>query len=439
MTGTVLRLAGPVVVERLSVSVLSAVDAVLVGRYVGADGVAAVGIGALMFWIPFAGAFGLDIATTAVIARDFGSGDTRSLERTMRASMLVALLWGIAATALLWPLAGPLLTMMAAKPAVKAFGIDYIRAASLGFPALMVLYGASGVLRGLGNTVIPMLIVIVVNIVNATVAFVLISGVAGIELEVLASGIGYASGGMAGGLLAALVLVGGFGPVTYRLDRALVTGRAELRRLMNVGVPTGLEEVQFMVAFIVYSRVVTGLGTAAVAAHAIALRTLELALVPGFSLGAAATTLVSRYLGAQRPDLAERAANVGRMFAVGTMAAMGALLALFAPQFVSIFVNDPEVEDVGAKLLRIFAIAFPFMGLHASLGGALRGAGDVRYVLGVLTVTAWLVRIPIALLLGVVAGLGAPGAWVGATAENAVRGLLVWRRFRQGKWKEKQV
>ncbi|MEX1254863.1 MAG: MATE family efflux transporter [Dehalococcoidia bacterium] len=439
MTPTVLRLAWPVVVERLSVSVLSAVDAVLVGRYVGADGVAAVGIGALMFWVPFAGAFGLDIATTAVIARDFGAGETRNLERTMRMSLLIAVLWGFAATALLWPLAGPLLTLMAAEPEVKAFGIDYIRAASLGFPMLMLLYAASGVFRGLGNTMISMVIIIVLNIVNALVAFLLISGAIGIELEVLASGIGYACGGTVGGLLALVVLVSGFGPVTYRVNRAFVTGRAELKRLMNLGVPTGLEEVQFMLAFIVYSRVVTGLGTTAVAAHSIALRTLELALVPGFSLGAAATTLVSRYLGAQRPDLAERAANVGRLWAVGLMIAMGGLLALFAPQFVSIFVDDPEVVEVGTQLLRIFAIAFPFMGLHASLGGALRGAGDVRYVLGVLTVTAWLVRIPVAVFLGVVLGFGAPGAWVGATSENIVRGTLIWRRFRQGRWKEKVV
>jgi Na+-driven multidrug efflux pump len=121
------------------------------------------------------------------------------------------------------------------------------------------------------------------------------------------------------------------------------------------------------------------------------------------------------------------------------MVVMGGLMALFAPQFVSIFVDDPEVVEVGTELLRIFAIAFPFMGLHASLGGALRGAGDVRYVLGVLTVTAWLIRIPLAVLLGSVLGFGAPGAWVGATSENVVRGTLIWRRFRQGKWKEIKV
>jgi Na+-driven multidrug efflux pump len=167
------------VIERLSVSVLGAVDAILVGRYVGADAVAAVGISGLLFWIPFAGAFGLDLATTAVIARDYGAGTTDNLQRTLRMSIIIAVLWGMLATLALWLLAPALMTMMAAEGDVKSFGIDYMRAASLGFPALMLLYATSGALRGVGNTVLPMVIVLVLNLGNAIVSFLLISGVVG--------------------------------------------------------------------------------------------------------------------------------------------------------------------------------------------------------------------------------------------------------------------
>jgi putative MATE family efflux protein len=329
--------------------------------------------------------------------------------------------------------------MMGAKPDVKSEGIDYMRAAALGLPGLMLLYATSGIFRGLGNTSISMAIIIALNIVNAVVAFLLISGTVGVELGTLASGIGYAAGGMAGGTLAMAVLVSDFGPIRYRVERAFVTGREEIRRLMNVGLPSGLEELQFMAAFIVYSRIVYGLGTTEVAAHTVALRTLDVAIMPGLALGAAGTTLVSRYLGAGRPEVAEQAARTTLVIAVGTMLVMGILLEIFARQFVSLFVDDPEVVETGTRLLRIFAIAFPFMGLHASLGGALRGAGDNRYVLGVLTVTAWGIRIPIALFGALVLGLGAPGAWLGATLENMVRGGLILRRFRQGAWTEKEV
>jgi putative MATE family efflux protein len=328
---------------------------------------------------------------------------------------------------------------MAVEPDVRDFGVKYVWAGAPSFPMLMVLYTCTGAMRGLGNTWLPMAISISLDVTKSVITFLLISGVVGVHLGVVASGIGTSVAGSLGGLVALVFLVRGIEGVQVRLEHVLAVGRREFARLLNIGLPTMLEEFQFMIAFLVYSRVISGLGTTALAAHTIALRALDGALVPGFALGTAGTTLVSRYLGAGRADLAERAARLARTYAVGTMVVMAALLALLAPRLVSIFVDDPDVVDTGTKLLRILAIAFPFMGLHASLSGALRGAGDVRYVLGTLTVTAWLVRIPFALLFALGFGWGAPGAWLGATLENSVRGLLIWRRFEQGTWKEKVV
>ena len=96
-----------------------------------------------------------------------------------------------------------------------------------------------------------------------------------------------------------------------------------------------------------------------------------------------------------------------------------------------------DVDAVCATYAELHGVTFG--NGDASLGGALRGAGDVRYVLGVITVTAWLVRVPIAIILTVFLGMGAPGAWIGATTENIVRGGLIWGRFRAGHWKEKVV
>lgn len=440
VTRAVLRLAAPVVAERISISVLSAIDALLVGRFVGSDGVAAVGVSFLLFWMVLSGAWGFDVAATAVVARDAGTGDVSQVQRSMRAALLLALVWGCLATLVLWPLAGPLLELMALEPEAKSFGVDYIRAASLGFPLLTVLYAVNGCLRGLGNTVLPMLILIVVNAVNALVAFFLISGVFGLpQLEVLASGIGFGSAGAVGGVLGVGVLASRLSPVRFRLDRALAAGRRDFGRVLNVGLPVTAEEFQFSIAFIAYSRVISGLGTAALAAHTLALRALELAIVPGFSLATAATAIVGQCLGAGRPDLAERVGLEARKWALISMVTLGLVMAILAPQLVGLFVDDEEVVEVGGRLLRIFALALPMMGISSSLSGVLRGAGDVRYVLGVLTLTAWLVRIPTAWILAGVFGLGAPGAWVGAVAENNVRGALIWLRFRGGRWKTMKV
>jgi len=435
---TIFTLAWPVVIERLSISVLSAVDVALVGHFVGADGLAAVGIGTLMFWIPLSGALAIDVGSTAVIARDIGAGDRSRVQLGLHTAIVASLVWGLLCSVLVFAFAPLLMRAMGARPDVVPLGVEYLRAGCLGFPMLMALYAISGALRGMGNTWMPMVILVIVNIVNAIVTFLLISGDVA-SLGVRASGIGYATAGTTGGVLALILAASGAAPVRMNTARIFRVSRDSFGRLFHIGLPVGLEEAQFMLAFLVYTRIIAHLGTDQLAAHSLALRSLELAILPGFALGTAATTLVGQYLGAGQPQLAEDVAKRVRFFAFCALTTMGVLQFALAPYAVRLFVDDPEVVDTGTKLLRVFAFALPGLGIHASLSGALRGAGDVRYVLGTFTFTAWGVRVPVAAAMVLLFGLSAPFAWLAAVAENWTRAILILRRFRQGKWKTIRV
>ncbi len=435
---TILKMAWPVVVERLSISILSAVDAALVGHYVGADGLAAVGIGTLMFWIPLSGALAIDVGSTAVVARDIGAGDSSRVQLGLHTAIVAALVWGTACTVFVFAMAPWLMRAMGAGPDVVPLGVQYLRAGCLGFPMLMTLYAVSGSLRGMGNTWMPMIILIIVNLVNLVVTYSLISGSVA-DLGIRASGIGYATAGITGGILALGLAASGAAPVRLDIARITHVSKDSFGRLFHIGIPVGLEEAQFMLAFLVYTRIVARLGTDQLAAHSLALRSLELAILPGFALGTAATALVGQYLGASRPDLAEDVAKRVRAFALMALCTMAVLQFILAPYIVQLFVDDPAVIDVATKLLRVFSFALPGMAIHASLSGALRGAGDVRYVLGTFTFTAWCVRVPMAALMVIVLGFGAPFAWAGAVTENWVRAGLIAHRFRQGRWKSMRV
>jgi Na+-driven multidrug efflux pump len=166
---------------------------------------------------------------------------------------------------------------------------------------------------------------------------------------------------------------------------------------------------------------------------------LEVAILPGFALATAATALVGQQLGAGRPDRAEALARRTVLVALTLMLVMATLQFLLAPWIVRLFVDDPEVVEDGTRLLRVFAIALPAIGIHAPLSGALRGAGDVRFVLATFTLTAWGIRVPVAAFMVLVLGLTVPFAWLAAVAENWTRAALVLRRFRQGRWKSMKV
>lgn len=435
---TLLKLAWPVVIERFSISVLSAVDAVLVGHYVGADGLAAIGLGTLMFWIPLSGALAIDVGSTAVVARDVGAGDESQVQAGLHTAIVAALAWGILCMIVVIALAPQLMRVMGAEPEVIPHGVAFLRAGAVGFPMLMVLYAVSGSLRGMGNTWMPMIILLIINIVNALVTWLLISGAVA-DLGTRASGIGYGAAGMTGGILALALAASGFAPVRLNFGTLFHLQRAAFGRLLRIGLPVGLEEAQFMLAFLVYTRIIATLGTDQLAAHALALRSLEIGILPGFALGTATTALVGRYLGMARPDLAEQVAAKARMFAVGTLVVMAIMQIVLAPYIVRAFVDNPEVVEKGTMLLRVFAVALPAIGIHSTISGALRGAGDVRFVLGTFTLTAWGVRVPLAAFFVLVLSLSVPFAWLAAVSENWIRAFLVSRRFARGKWKTMKV
>lgn len=438
VNAAILKLAWPVVLERLSISLLSAVDAVLVGQYVGDDGLAAIGVGTLLFWIPLGGALAIDVGSTAVVARDVGAGDWSRTQLGLATAIVAGLVWGVLSAAFLFAFAPQLMRLMGAEADVVPLGVDYLRAGALSFPFVMVLYAVAGSFRGAGNTWMTMLILVAVNAVNALVTFLLISGTVA-ELEVLASGIGYASGGIAGGLIALALAFSPVGPIQVDLAVVRRIERAAFGRLMRIGVPVGLEETQFMLAFLAYTAIVATLGTQQLAAHTLALRSLEVAILPGFALGTAATALVGQRLGGADPAGAEEVARRVRLIAVSALSTMAVVQFAAAPYIVRLFVDDPEVVHDGTRLLRVFAAALPALGLHSSMSGVLRGAGDVRFVLGTFTATAWGVRVPLAALLVLGLGLSVPFAWLAAVTENWVRAALVTWRFRQGKWKSIKV
>jgi Na+-driven multidrug efflux pump len=97
------------------------------------------------------------------------------------------------------------------------------------------------------------------------------------------------------------------------------------------------------------------------------------------------------------------------------------------------------VEHIGGQLLFIFAFAMPGLATSLSLGGALRGAGDTRAVLYIMAGSTWILRLVPAYLLAITFGLGVPGAWLAAIVDINSRSLLMFIRFRMGKWKTIKV
>ncbi|HEU4760309.1 MAG TPA: MATE family efflux transporter, partial [Dehalococcoidia bacterium] len=371
LTRSVFRLAWPVVVQQVSFSMVQLVDTFLVG-HLGEDALAGVRLAGQIFWFSQAGMVAVGVGATAVVARNVGAGQPERASVTLRNAMLMAVAWGSVMGLLMWFLGGWGLGMMGAEAGAKHQGTVYLKAAALGLPLTAVVYAGSASLQGAGDTRAPMLIGIVVNIVNIVVAYSLINGPGPFpRLNVLGSGAGFTSAAIVGSLLVLGVLASGRRIVRWSPWQAARVSARESRRILNVGVPSGLEQLQFNIAFMLYTRIIASLGTAALAAHGVTLAIQGLTFNVGFALSVATTALVGQSLGARRPDLAERAVFVAVRSSLVVMVAIGVTLMLFGGQITNLFVggeNAAEVVSIGRKLLFIFAFAMPALAVSLCLG-----------------------------------------------------------------------
>jgi len=428
----VLTLAWPAVLEQLLNMSVGLADTWIVG-HLGAASLAAVGLSVQalnLFWALF-GAIG--VGSTALVARRIGAGEPEAAADVARQSILLALFLGVVMAVILWLGAPFFLDWLGAEPDVIRLGTAYLRAVASTVCLLSILLIGSAIMRGAGDTRTPMLVMLAINVVNVVVAYTLAYGVGPLpSLGVLGSGIGAATARGLGGLLILALLMRGKGPVNVgrRIPRPALK---IVGQILRIGLPAAGEQLLNRSGQLLLVAFIARLGTAAVAAHQVAISALSVAYMPGWGFALAATTLVGQELGAKRPERASRSVYEALGMAIAVMTVMGGLVSLFPAQVMRVFTDDPVVVALGVPALRIAGLVMPFLGISFTLAGGLRGAGDTTSVLVMLGASVWGVRITNACWLGPRFGL--TGIWAAIGVDFGVRAVLLGFRFRSGKWK----
>jgi MATE family multidrug resistance protein len=211
---------------------------------------------------------------------------------------------------------------------------------------------------------------------------------------------------------------------------------AELRNLVRIGFPSGLQIVLDVGAWFFWGSLVMAVfGTHAMAANNFVFRYMSVSFMPAFGISVAVTALVGRYIGMRKPDVARSRANLGFYVAGAYMLACALMFVGFGKVLMRLFTDDPEIVRVGAMLLIFAAIYQCFDAMYIVYNGALRGAGDT-FVPAVATgVLCWSITV-----LGGYAvarhwpALGPAGPWLAATAYGIILGIFMIARFQRGRW-----
>lgn len=413
---------------------LNITDMFWVGK-LGPVAVAAVALSGSALSVLFSTGQLFTVGALATSSRAAGADSRQGVQESLRHALLFAVLFAVPAAAAGFVFAAPVLALFRPAADVMAAGVPYMRIIFVALPAYfagMVFYS---VYQALGDTRTPMFIMLATNVLNALLDPVMIFGwlgfprlgVAGAALATVLS----QSGGLV--VMASILRQRGLlhigGPIRL----------SALRTLAGIGIPAGLQAVTRPLTGMAMFRLVTAFGTGATAAFGIGMRALEVMFIYLGALGSAGEVLVGQSLGQRRPELARRVARRVTLIALLLQAGAMPLLFVFAPAVIAVFSRDPEVLRVGTGYLRTLAPMLVTVALVTGWGSAQRGAGATGMPMVAALIANWGVKIPLALVLSRLAGMGLIGVWLGIGFSIVVEALLLSIGYFRGGWLKKEV
>jgi putative MATE family efflux protein len=429
----------PLIVEQLLAVTMGAADTVMVSS-VGEYAVSAVNvidnINNLLI-IAFAA---LATGGTVVVSQYIGRKDHANSRLAAR-----QLIYSVTVISLIIMLAAVLFR----RPIIRLFygklENDVMEAASVYFfitafsyPFLALGNANAALFRASGNSRVPMLIALLVNVMNiggnVFFIFVMKIGVMGAALSTLICRI------TAAAITTIMLNRTRTGPISLSGMFRVRLVFPMIKNILNVGIPSGAESSMFMLGKLLTQRIFPAFGTAAIAANAVTSVINSFLFMPGSAFGLALLTVVGQCVGAG--DYVQVKKQTFRIMKTAyiTLFCISALIYIFMKPIVGCFNLSPQAREYATTFLR-FHCFFLAIGWAMSfvLPNALRAAGDVRYVMIAATISMWVVRVCTAYLFTYTFNLGPLGVWLAMGADFISRGALYFSRWVNGKWQKKRV
>ncbi|WP_088051906.1 MATE family efflux transporter [Virgibacillus dakarensis] len=406
----ILLLAFPAVIENLFQTILGFVDTYFVSK-LGLVEVSAVGVTNAVLAIYFALFMALGVAANVYIANFLGANKVEKARHIAQQSIVLAGIFGIVTGIITLFFAEQLLQLMGIEANVLAAGTMYFRIVAIPSIFMSLMFVASAVLRGAGDTKSPMKMSIIVNIINGVLDYLFIFGF-WIIPEM----------GIAGAAIATVIarMIGATGLLLYIQRSKLIKFKKEywsldkmhIRELFVLGSPAAGERLIMRAGQIVYFGFVVALGTNIFAAHQIAGNIEVFSYMIGYGFSTAATILVGQQIGAGDRKTAGRYAKLSALLAVGFMSLFGLLLFFFGERAGGFFSENHQVTENIGTALKVSGVFQPFLAVVLTLTGAFQGANNTKFPMYLTGIGMWAIRTLFVYVLGIQLGWGLLGVWI---------------------------
>jgi putative MATE family efflux protein len=429
-----LRLAVPIILGNLLQTGYQLTDAFWVGR-LGASAVAAVSVSFPLTFLVIALGSGLAIAGATLSAQYMGAGRQDMVNHVAAQTMLMVAITSAVIGGAGYILAPYLLELVGVASDVYQAALGFMRVSFIGI-IFVFLYGMfQALMRGVGETRVPLVIVLGTVTLNCALDPLFIfgwgplppHGVMGAALATLMTQ------ALAATLGIAIFLRGRYGIqlswADFRPDPPYI------KRAFFLGLPGSIELSTRGLGPMLMSFLVASFGTVTLAAYGVGSNILQFVTIPAMGLSMSVSTLVSQNMGAGNVQRAARVATLGAASGFVILTLVGAVAYGLAPRLVAFFVpNDPQVIAEGAQFIRVMCLAWGGIGVQLCIVSAFRASGNMLMAMVIALVAQFVVQFPLAYVLSKHTDLHAIGLWWSFPITNITAALVAAGWFAQGGW-----
>ena len=440
-SSAIIQFTIPLLIGNIAQQLYSTVDSIVVGQYVGDNALAAVGASGPVTNLLLVLFVGISTGAGIMVSQFFGARDKQMLSKTIGNTLVMTLLAGIAMMLMGVFLSRPFLELLDTPAEILDMAATYLRIIFIGIIGFAFYNILSGILRGLGDSFMPLVFLLVCCGLNIILDLLFVAG-----LKMGVAGVAWATI-LSWAVSAVLCFIK---IIRMKDELALTKESLKLdghlcRDLILLGLPSGATQAIFSLSMVVVQSLTNSMGTDVIACNVIIMRVDGFAMMPNFSFGMAMTTFVGQNVGANRMDRVEEGTKNGLKMGVGTAVVLVLCLVFFGKYLIEMFTRTEHLIELSINMLRVLAVGYVAMAVTQILSGVMRGAGDTVSPMWISLVTTVAIRVPLAYLFAFLTRNearphGEPIAlflsmlisWLGGA-------LITFLVYRRGKWKAKSV
>ena len=428
----IVRFAVPLLVGNLLQQFYNITDSIIVGQFLGKEALSAVSASFFIYYFIISLVIGVGSGTTVVISQLFGAKQYQKVQLAFSSFFIFMLVGGIILSIAGIIFAEPVFRLTNTPEEVIPQAVAYFRIYIGGTFLFVTFNSIISILRGVGESVRPMLFILITTVLNIAfdLLFILVFkwGIEGAaRATVVSQGIG---------MCIALAYVNNTHPLLSIKKQDMLFDWKLFKESLKIGLPTSVQQCAIALGLIALLGIVNSFGTNTLTAYGAAGKIDTIITQAILTLSGALAAFCGQNIGAGRLDRVKK----GVQFTMYTNIALGLLtfaaVYLFGNEMMRIFTKDIDVVAIGKEYLLIIGGFFIVHGALNVYNGALRGAGDTLFPMITSLVCLWLIRIPLAYYLS--SWLGRNGIWWAIGISITIGLIVTFVYYKMGFWKRRR-